>query len=278
MEIATIGTDGLVATLQPIWLKVPETARRVRGRIERVLDAARVAGHRDGENPARWQGHLELLLPKQRKSKGHHAAMPYDQVPDFFRALHRCPAQAARALEFTILTAARPGEVIGMTWGEVDLEVKLWTIPAERMKADAGHSVPLSDHAVSILEIIKPKHLEPERLVFPAQRGGRMSNMAMSMLLRRLCVEGVTVHGFRSSFRDWAGEETQFDRETVEMALAYTVGSKAERAYRRGRALMKRRALMDAWDVYCWGETPTATSNEAHLCNLEHSGAVSARV
>lgn len=270
MEIDAIGTDDLVATLQPIWLKVPETARRVRGRIERVLDAARVAGHRDGENPARWKGHLELLLPKQRKSHGHHAAMPYDQVPDFFRSLHRRSAMAARALEFTIMTAARTGEVIGMTWGEVDLEAKLWTIPAERMKAEAEHAVPLSDHVVSILQAIKPKHPEPERLVFPAQRGGRMSNMAMSMLLRRLDAGSVTVHGFRSSFRDWAGEETQFDRETVEMALAHTVGNKAERAYRRGRALMKRRALMDAWDVYCRGGTGAAKRNGAVTRNVEY--------
>lgn len=251
MEIGAIATDDIVATLQPIWLKVPETARRVRGRIERVLDAARVAGLREGENPARWKGHLELMMPKQRKSKGHHAAMPYAKVPDFYGKLRRRPATAARALEFVILTAARTGEVIGMTWGEVDFENRLWTVPALRMKAEAEHSVPLTDRALAILNGLKPTSLQANQLVFPAQRNVKLSNMAMSMLLRRMEVEGVTVHGFRSSFRDWAGEETNFERETVEMALAHTVGSKAERAYRRGRALAKRRALMDAWDSYC---------------------------
>lgn len=253
MEIAAIITDDIVATLQPIWLKVPETARRVRGRIERVLDAARVAGHREGENPARWKGHLELMMPKQRKSTGHHAAMPYVQVPDFYSKLKRRPATAARALEFAILTAARTGEVIGMTWGEVDFESRLWTIPALRMKAEAEHSVPLTDRAMALLNALRPKNLEARRLVFPAQRGSKLSNMAMSMLLRRMGIEGVTVHGFRSSFRDWAGEEANFERETVEMALAHTVGNKAERAYRRGRALAKRRDLMDAWQAHCCG-------------------------
>ena len=253
MELAAIVTDDVVATLQPIWLKVPETARRVRGRIERVLDSARVAGHREGENPARWKGHLELMLPKQRKSTGHHAAMPYVRVPDFYGKLERRPATAARALGFAILTAARTGEVIGMTWGEVDFENRLWTIPASRMKADAEHSVPLADRALALLHALTPKSLESHRLVFPGQGGGKLSNMAMSMLLRRMGTEDVTVHGFRSSFRDWAGEETDFERETVEMALAHTIGNKAERAYRRGRALAKRRGLMEAWEAYCLG-------------------------
>ena len=253
IEIAAIVTDDILATLQPIWLKVPETARRVRGRIERVLDAARVAGHREGENPARWKGHLELMMPKQRKSAGHHAAMPYVQVTDFYAKLRRRPATAARALELAILTAARTGEVIGMTWGEVDLENRLWTIPALRMKAEAEHSVPLADRALALLHALKSNDLEPDRLVFPAQRGGKLSNMAMSMLLRRMGIDDSTVHGFRSSFRDWAGEETDFERETVEMALAHTIGNKAERAYRRGRALAKRRGLMEAWEAYCLG-------------------------
>ena len=253
LEIGKIGTDDIVAALQPIWLKVPETARRVRGRIERVLDAARVAGHREGENPARWKGHLELMMPKQRKSQGHHAAMPYAKVPNFYGKLRGRPATAARALEFVILTAARTGEVIGMTWGEVDFENQLWTIPTGRMKAEAEHSVPLTDRALALLSGIKPNEPLANQLVFAAQRGGKLSNMAMSMLLRRMGIEDVTVHGFRSSFRDWAGEETDVERETVEMALAHTVGNKAERAYRRGRALAKRRALMEAWETYCLG-------------------------
>ena len=253
MEIAAIVTDDVVATLQPIWLKVPETARRVRGRIERILDAARISGHREGENPARWKGHLELMMPKQRRSTGHHAAMPYVRVPDFYGKLGQRPATAARALEFSILTAARTGEVIGMTWAEVDFTNRIWTIPALRMKAQAEHSIPLTDRALALLHALKPRILEPHRLVFPAQRGGKLSNMAMSMLLRRMKIEDVTVHGFRSSFRDWAGEETDFERETVEMALAHTIGNKAERAYRRGRALTKRRGLMEAWEAYCSG-------------------------
>lgn len=260
LELGLIATDDILATLQPIWLKVPETARRVRGRIERVLDAARVAGHRGGENPARWKGHLELMLPKQRKAKGHHAAMPYAKVPDFYGKLGLRPAMAARALEFVILTAARTGEVIGMTWGEVDFENRLWTIPALRMKAEAEHSVPLTDRAMAILNAIKPHSPQAYQLVFPAQRNGKLSNMAMSMLLRRMGIDGITVHGFRSSFRDWAGEETNFERETVEMALAHTVGNKAERAYRRGRALAKRRALMEAWASYCSNGVAPAAS------------------
>jgi integrase len=273
MNIALIVTDDVVECLQPIWLKLPETARRLRGRIERVLDAARVAGHREGENPARWKGHLQLMMPKQRKSQSHHAAMPYAQVPDFYRQLERRSATAARALEFAILTAARTGEVIGMTWGEVDLASELWTIPALRMKAEVEHSVPLSDRALAILRALKPQKAEPHQLVFAAQRGGALSNMAMSMLLRRMNIEGVTVHGFRSSFRDWAGEETDFERETVEMALAHTIGTKAERAYRRGRALAKRRALMDAWQAHCstalgkLSGTPTSAIRGAEVAN-----------
>jgi integrase len=253
MEIATVDTDDVLEVLQPIWLKLPETARRVRGRIERVLDAARVAGHRKGENPARWKGHIQLMLPKQRKSKRHHAAMDYTDLPAFCRELRGRSATAARALEFTILTAARTGEVIGMTWNEVGFDKKLWTIPALRMKAEAEHVVSLADRAVTLLQAIRPKDAQFDDLVFPAQRGGKLSNMSMTMLLRRMGHDGVTVHGFRSSFRDWAGEETNFDRETVEMALAHSIGNKAEMAYRRGRALAKRRTLMEAWANYCEG-------------------------
>lgn len=279
MELASIATEDVVATLQPIWLKVPETARRVRGRIERVLDAARVAGHRTGENPARWKGHLELMMPKQPKATGHHAAMPYTQVPKFYGRLIDRPGIAARALEFAILTAARTGEVVGMTWGEVDFENRLWTVPASRMKAETEHSVPLTDRALGLLQSIRPMSLRTDQTVFPAQHGGKLSNMAMSMLLRRMGVERVTVHGFRSSFRDWAGEETNIERETVEMALAHTVGNKAERAYRRGRALAKRRALMETWEAYCCGRSvasatggPTFDSSRSQACQLASRG------
>lgn len=251
MEIGAITTNDVVAVLQPIWLKIPETAGRVRGRIERVLDAARIAGLREGENPARWKGHIELMMPRRKKSKGHYAAMEYRDVPTFLQKLAARTAVAARALEFTILTAARTGEAIGMTWQEIDLDAGLWTIPGERMKAEAEHVVPLSDRAIELLRSLQPAEARPKALVFPAQRGGKLSNMAMAMLLRRMGEDEITVHGFRSSFRDWAGEETAFERETIEMALAHTIESKAERAYRRGRALAKRRELMVAWSVYC---------------------------
>ncbi|MBX3565584.1 MAG: integrase arm-type DNA-binding domain-containing protein [Sphingomonas sp.] len=247
-----IDTNDVVAVLRPIWTKIPETASRVRGRIERVLDAARVAGHRSGENPARWKGHLELILPRRRKSMPQHlAALPFNLIADFMRDLGERPATAARALEFTILTAARSGETIGMTWREVDLEQRLWIVPTSRMKAGAEHKVPLSDWACEILEALRPERHDPKALVFPGARGGEMSNMAMAMLLRRMGYDDITVHGFRSAFRDWAGEETDFEHETVEMALAHSVRSKAERAYRRGRALRKRVELMAAWADYC---------------------------
>lgn len=251
MEIGAITTNDVVAVLQPIWLKIPETAGRVRGRIERVLDAARIAGLREGENPARWKGHIELMMPRRKKSKGHHAAIAYQDVPTFMQKLAARPATAARALELTILTASRTGEMIGMTWQEVDLDAGLWTIPGERMKAESEHVVPLSNRAIELLRSLQPAEVRPKALVFSAQRGGKLSNMAMAMLLRRMGEEEITVHGFRSSFRDWAGEETAFERETIEMALAHTIESKAERAYRRGRALAKRRELMVAWAAYC---------------------------
>lgn len=252
MPIADIATEHVVAVLQPIWLTKAETASRVRGRIERVLDAAKAAGLRTGENPAVWRGHLSLLLPSQSKIKvEHHAALPFTEITAFMKELAKRPGTSARALEFTILTAARSGETRGMTWGEVDLDAKLWTVPAGRMKAGAMHEVPLSDAAVAILEAIRPKEIDPDQIVFPAPRGGSMSDMALSQLLKRMKRGGITVHGFRSTFRDWVGELTDFDREVVEMALAHTIGSAVELAYRRGRALGKRRDLMTAWAEYC---------------------------
>jgi len=251
-SISEISTDDVVEVLKPIWLAKPETASRVRGRIERVLDAAKAKGHRSGENPARWRGHLDLLLPRRAKaSKNHHAALPFAAVADFMRDLKARPALAARALEFTILTAARSGETLGMTWSEVDLDQRLWTVPAERMKAGAEHQVPLSRRAVDILKAVRPNKVRAGDLVFQSNGGAKLSNMAMAMLLRRMGQDEVTVHGFRSTFRDWAGETTSFPREDVEMALAHTIESKAERAYRRGRALEKRRELMDAWARFC---------------------------
>lgn len=250
--IDQVTTEQILAVLQPIWLSKAETASRLRGRIERVLDAAKVKGLRTGENPARGRGHLDLLLPKRSKAAvKHHPALPFAEIATFMARLSERPAVAARALEFTILTAARSGESRGMTWGEVDLQNKLWTVPAGRMKAQAEHQVPLSNAAMVILHAMHVDNLKPMDFVFPAPRGGSLSDMALSQLLKRMEYSHITVHGFRSTFRDWAGEKTQFGREEVEMALAHTVASSVERAYRRGRALEKRRELMAAWAAYC---------------------------
>ncbi|MAW99499.1 MULTISPECIES: tyrosine-type recombinase/integrase [Stakelama] len=247
-----IQTEDVVEVLRPIWLELPETASRVRGRIERVLDAAKAKGHRSGENPARWRGHLDLLLPRRPKvSVEHHAALPFIELAAFMGELRRRPAIAARALEFTILTAARSGEVLDATWGEVDLRAAIWTVPGERMKAGREHQVPLSEVALSLLNCLAKESRSASDRIFTNTDGHKLSNMAMSMVLRRMKCRNVTVHGFRSTFRDWAGERTDFPREVVEMALAHAIESKTERAYRRGRALEKRRLLMEDWASYC---------------------------
>lgn len=258
-RVDEIQTTDVVAVLEPIWSEKPETASRVRGRIERVLDAAKVRGQRSGENPARWRGHLEILLPKQRRKAGvkHHAAMPYDEVPAFVRSLKPRLSTAARALEFLILTAARTGEVLGATWKEIDLEARVWTVPAERMKGGVEHRVPLTPAAIAVLNAVAYHGSEAHDFVFPSQKPGRpLSNMVFAMLLRRMKVENVTAHGFRSSFRDWAAEATDCPREIAEAALAHQVGNAVERAYRRGDALEKRRVLMLDWAAYVAGAAP----------------------
>ena len=263
MPIAAIETSHVLAALEPIWREKPETARRVRGRIETILDAAKVRGLRSGENPARWRGHLDHLLPKRSKaSQGHHAALAYAEVPAFMGELREREAVAARALEFAIITAARSGEVLGATWGEVDLAAAIWTIPGERMKAGREHRVPLPARAVEILRAVQPLNVgeEASAPLFPATRGGPLSSMAMAMLLRRMA-QPVTAHGFRSSFRDWAAEQTAFPFEVAEMALAHTVGNKVEAAYRRGDMFEKRRKLANAWASYC-GQ-PRAAAGQA---------------
>ena len=250
--IADIGTDDVLAVLQPIWTTKAETAKRLRGRIERILDAAKARGlrPRDTMNPAMFRGHFALLLPAQSKlARGHHAALPWKELPAFMVALRARPALAARCLEFVILTAARSGEALGATWGEIDFAQQLWTVPAARMKAGVEHEVPLSTKALAILEKLKPDDLRPSVAIF-AVGGARRSNMAMAMLLRRMGRGDITTHGFRSTFRDWAGDGTDFPREVIEQALAHTVRNKAERAYRRGTAIEKRRTLMDAWAHY----------------------------
>ncbi len=252
-----ITTADILAVLKPIWLTKSETASRVRGRIERVLDASKAKGHRSGENPALWRGHLDKLLPKRRKlARGHHAAMPYVDVPAFINDLREREAIAARALEFTVLTAARSGETFGAVWREFDLAAGVWTVPAVRMKAGREHRVPLTPRALAILEEMKLLRSGPEAFVFPGQRKGKpLSVMAMDMVLRRMN-EAVTVHGFRSSFRDWCGEASTFPREIAEAALAHVVGDETERAYRRGDALEKRRRLMIAWANFCEPRKP----------------------
>lgn len=251
-RVSMIGTEEVLEVLNPIWTAKPETASRLRGRIERVLDFAKTKGWRQGENPALWRGHLKNVLPARRKlTRGHHAAMPFQEVPAFVLRLRSAEAMAARALEFLILTAARSGEVYGAKWEELDLVAGLWTIPAERMKAAKEHRVPLSDRA---LAIVKRLHdLRVSDYVFPGQKKDQpLSSSAMEMLLRRLEVD-VTVHGFRSSFRDWAGDNTGFPRDVAEAALAHEIGNAVERAYRRADAIEKRRKLMQAWADYLGG-------------------------
>jgi integrase len=242
-----ITTNDVLKVLQPIWQTKAETASRIRQRIERVLDAAKAKGLRSGENPARWRGHLDALLPKRnRLSRGHHPAMAYKDLPAFIDRLRAMGSMSALALEFLVLTAGRSGEVLEARWEEIDLDEKLWTVPAARMKAGRQHRVPLTNRALAILEMVKP--LQTSDYVFPGQRPGRpLSGMVMAEVLRRLNLNDVTVHGFRSAFRDWAGNETHFPREVAEAALAHAVGDMTERAYRRGDALEKRRQLMDAW-------------------------------
>jgi integrase len=260
--VDTITTDDVLTVLKPMWTTKAETASRVRGRIEKVLDAAKAKGFREGENPARWRGHLDHLLPRPSKlARGHHAAMPYEDVGAFVRKLREREATAALALEFCILTAARSGEVLGARWSEIDLDKKIWTVPANRMKPGRVHRVPLSARAVSILKHLAK--LKTGDFIFPGHsRGKPLSNMAMEMMLRRMQIEDATVHGFRSSFRDWAGNITTFPREVTETALSHVIGDKAEQAYRRSDALEKRRKLMEAWASYC---EPKANSNVLRL-------------
>lgn len=251
LPVAEIGTAHVLQIVEPLWQAKPETASRVRGRIETLLDAAKARGYREGENPARWRGHIAQILPARAKlSRGHHKAMPYADLPEFMAALRAREAMAALALEFVILTATRTSEVLGATWGEVDLGKAIWTIPAARMKAGREHRVPLPPRAIEILETTKPLG---KNWLFPSDRGGKLSGMAMSMLLRRMELD-CTVHGFRSTFRDWSAECTGYAHEVCEMALAHSIGNKAEAAYRRGDLFDKRRRLMADWATYCASE------------------------
>lgn len=244
--VSAIETADVLAVLQPIWGKKPETASRIRGRIERVLDYARALGEREGENPARWRGHLSSILPHRAKlTRGHHRALPILETPAFMSRLRGSEGVGARALEFTILTAARSNEVLGLVWTELDPDRTLWTVPRERMKGGREHRVPLSGRATEIL--LQMESTRVGNFVFPGMRRGKsLSSGALEAVLTRMQIEA-TPHGFRSTFRDWVGEHTSFSTELAEIALAHRVGDKTEQAYRRGDALDRRRELMEAW-------------------------------
>jgi len=267
-----VDTGLVLKVLEPIWTAKPETASRLRGRLETILDSAKVRGYRDGENPARWRGHLDKLLPARSKVREieHHAALPYAKLPAFLVALREQEGIAARALEFAVLTAARTGEVIGALWNEIDLLEKTWTVPAGRMKAHREHRVPLSPRAFAILDEIQAARLgdASDAFVFPGRKPGTpLSNMAFLMLLRRMGHGDVTAHGFRATFKTWASERTSSQNDIVEASLAHTIGGKVEQAYRRGDLFDKRRRLIAQWATFC----TTAPADTAKVVSFRGS-------
>jgi integrase len=254
LPVQAVDTTLVLKVLEPIWTKKPETASRVRQRVENILDYGKARGYRGGENPARWRGHLDMILPARSRVRDveHLSAMPYAELPPFMTSLRAREAIAARALEFLILTAARTSEVIGARWSEIDLLHKTWTVPATRMKAHREHRVPLSVRALAILQEMKSAREGDDAYVFPGlKRGKPLSNMAFLMLLRRMEVNNLTVHGFRATFKTWTSESTSFQNEIAEAALAHIIGNRVEQAYRRGDLFIKRRKLMDSWSMYC---------------------------
>jgi integrase len=266
LSVQAIDTALVLKVLEPIWTAKPETAGRVRGRMESILDWAKVRGYRAGENPARWRGHLDKQLPARSKVRRveHHAALPYAELPGFLVSLREQEGIAARALELAILTAARTGEVIGARWSEMDLVEKTWTLPAARIKAGREHRVPLPGRALAILQEMQPHRQADDAFVFPGGKNGRpLSNMAFLMLLRRMGLDDVTAHGFRSSFRDWVAERTRFPAEVAEIALAHTVSDKTIAAYNRSDLFERRRRLMAAWATFC-----TAPDQKANVASL----------
>ena len=252
LPVSAVDTGLVLKVIEPIWATKTETASRIRGRIENILDWAKVRNYREGENPARWRGHLDKTLPKQSKVQKitHHSALPYENLGSFMVNLRKITGISASGLEFLILTATRTGEVIGAKWNEIDLDNAIWIIPAERMKAEKEHRVPLSERAVLILKNL-PRIVGSD-YVFPGRGRGRpLSNMAFLQLLKRMGRSDITAHGFRSTFRDWAAEQTAFPREVLEHALAHLLKDKAEAAYQRRDLFDKRRQLMGAWSDYC---------------------------
>jgi integrase len=272
LSVQAIDTTLVLKVLEPIWTAKPETAGRVRGRIEVILDWAKVRGYRQGENPARWRGHLDKLLPAHSKVRKveHHAALPYNELPGFLIGLRAQESISARALEFTILTAARTGEVIGVRWSEIDLINKTWTVPAGRMKAGREHRIPLSPRALAILEDVQEHRHADDGFVFPGGKPGKpLSNMAFLMLLRRMDRDDLTAHGFRSSFRDWAAERTNFPAEVAEMALAHTVSDKTVAAYNRSDLFDRRRRLMQQWATFC--TSPPLQERESNIAPIRQT-------
>jgi integrase len=255
LPVASIDTAFVLKALEPIWTTMPTTANRVRNRIELVLSWAKAHGYRDGENPARWRGHLDHLLarPSKLKAVRHYTSLPYAELPRFLVDLRQHEGMAARALEFLILTAARSGEVLGARWSEIDFAGCTWVVPADRMKGHREHRVPLSQSAVGLLERL-PRQGE---FVFPG-RGSRLTPSVMQALLMRMWRRDITPHGFRSSFRDWAAERTAYAREVCEQALAHRVGDSTERAYLRSDLFQQRARLMSEWAAFC--ETPATTA------------------
>jgi integrase len=267
LPVQAIDTSLVMKVLEPIWTTKPVTASRVRGRIEAVLDWAKVRGFREGENPAHWRGHLDKLLPARGKVRKveHYAALPYAELAGFLIALRKQQGIVARALEFTILTAARGGETRGARWLEFDLSDKTWTVPAERMKANREHRVPLSPYALAILQEMQAHRHSDDGFVFPGgQQGQSISDMAFSMLLRRMGRGDITAHGFRATFKTWATDRTGFHNEIVEAALAHVVGSNVEQAYQRSDRFEKRRRLMQQWATFCTA-APTERSKVVAL-------------
>jgi integrase len=251
LHVRDITPAHVIRAIEPIWATKTETASRVRSRIELVLDYAGARGLREGPNPARWRGNLDAALPKASKvaKVEHHAAVPVAEAPAFMHSLGKQQGVGARALEFVILTAARSGEVRGATWGEIDLDAGLWTVPAQRMKGGREHRVPLSPTALDLLRSVRPEQPKADAIIFPGTKGP-LSDMSLTAVMRRMKV-AATVHGFRSTFRDWVSECTTFASEVAEAALAHALGDKVEAAYRRGDLLSKRRELMEAWAQYC---------------------------
>jgi integrase len=270
LSVAVVDTGHVTRILEPIWVSKAETAARVRGRIEAVLDYAKTHGWRAGENPARWKGHLQNVLPARSRvsTVEQHAALPWAEMGSFMAELEQQGGIAALALRFAILTAARTGEVIGATWGEIDMRAGIWTVPGRRMKIGKEHRVPLSDVALAVLrEMAKlGTGTDADSFVFPGGKTGKpLSNMAMLALLHRMHRGDLTVHGFRSSFRDWCSESTNYPREVAEQALAHAIPDKVEAAYRRGDLFEKRRRLMDEWTEFCGRAAPAEPGRVVRL-------------